>query len=264
MSSAHPFLQLDRQGHVLLVTMNRPETRNALSDDGVVEEFIACCEEVNADLSIRAVVLTGAGPAFSSGGNLKSIRDKLGAGLGEAPLSRLAYRDGIQRLPLAWCNLEVPTIAAVNGPAHGAGNDLATMCDIRIASEQAVFCETFVKLGLIAGDGGAWLLPRAVGMSNACEMAFTGEPIDAAQALAWGLVSRVVPADQLLPSALDLAQRIAANPPHALRMTKRLLLEGQHMRLAPLLEMSAGFQALAHQTAEHEAALQGFLQRRAK
>lgn len=259
-----PFLQLDRQGHVLVVTMNRPETRNALSDDGVVEEFIACCEEVNADLSIRAVVLTGAGPAFSSGGNLKSIRDKMGAGLGEAPLSRLAYRDGIQRLPLAWCNLEVPTIAAVNGPAHGAGNDLATMCDIRIASELAVFCETFVKLGLIAGDGGAWLLPRAVGMSRACEMAFTGEPIDAAQALAWGLVSRVVPAAELLPSALDLAQRIAANPPHALRMTKRLLLEGQHMRLAPLLEMSAGFQALAHQTAEHEAALQGFLQRRAR
>jgi enoyl-CoA hydratase/carnithine racemase len=261
MESPSPFLRLERLDHVLLVTMDRPQTRNALSDDGVVEEFVACCEEINADLSIRAVVLTGAGPAFSSGGNLKSIRDKLGAGLGEAPLSRLAYRNGIQRLPLAWCGLEVPTIAAVNGPAHGAGNDLATMCDIRIASPQAVFCETFVKLGLIAGDGGAWLLPRAVGMSRACEMAFTGEPIDAQQALAWGLVSRVVPADELVPAALELARRIAANPPHALRMTKRLLMEGQHTRLDTLLEMSAGFQALAHQTAEHESALRGFLQR---
>jgi enoyl-CoA hydratase/carnithine racemase len=250
------FLQFERHGPVLLVTMNRPQTRNALSDDGVVEEFIACCEEVNADLSIRAVVLTGAGPAFSSGGNLKSIRDKMGAGLGEPPLSRAAYRNGIQRLPLAWCNLEVPTIAAVNGPAYGAGNDLATMCDIRIASQAAVFSETFVKLGLIAGDGGAWLLPRAIGLSNACEMAFTGDAIDAEQALKWGLVSRVVPPADLLDSAIQLAQRIAANPPHALRMTKRLIREGQHVRLDTLLEMSAAFQALVHHTADHEAALQ--------
>lgn len=259
-----PFLNLERRGHILLVTMNRPETRNALSDDGVIEEFVACCEQVNADLSIRAVVLTGAGPAFSSGGNLKSIRNKMGAGLGEPPLSRQAYRNGIQRLPLAWCNLEVPTIAAVNGPAYGAGNDLACMCDIRLAADTAVFCETFVKLGLIAGDGGAWLLPRAVGLSNACEMAFTGEPIDAAQALAWGLVSRVVPPVELLDAAMQLAQRIAANPPHALRMTKRLIREGQHTRLDTLLEMSAGFQALAHHTADHETALAGFLQRRSK
>ncbi|RKJ99024.1 crotonase/enoyl-CoA hydratase family protein [Alicycliphilus denitrificans] len=257
-----PFLKLERDGPVLIATMNRPETRNALSDAGVVEEFVACCEQVNADLSIRVVVLTGAGPAFSSGGNLKSIRTEMGAGLGEPPLSRLAYRNGIQRLPLAWCNLEVPTIAAVNGPAYGAGNDLATMCDIRIAAESAVFCETFVKLGLIAGDGGAWLLPRAVGMSNACEMAFTGDPIDARQALAWGLVSRVVPDGELLEQSLRLAGRIAANPPHALRMTKRLMREGQHTRLDTLLEMSAGFQALAHHTAEHEQALAGFLQRR--
>lgn len=259
-----PFLTFQRHGHVLLVTMNRPTTRNALSDDGVVEAFVACCDQVNADLSVHAVVLTGAGPAFSSGGNLKTLRDKMGAGLGEPAQSRLAYRNGIQRLPLAWCNLEVPTIAAVNGPAYGAGNDLACMCDIRIASESAEFSETFVKLGLIAGDGGAWLLPRAIGMSNACEMAFTGEPINAAQALEWGLVSRVVPADALLPTALTLAQRIAANPPHALRMTKRLMREGQHTRLDTLLEMSAGFQALAHHTAEHEAALERALQGRAR
>ena len=257
------FLHQAREGAVLVATMNRPETRNALSDEGVVEEFVALCEQVNADLSIRAMVLTGAGTAFSSGGNLKTIRDNMGSGLGEPVLSRDAYRNGIQRLPLALCNLEVPTIAAVNGPAYGAGNDLATMCDIRIASERAVFAETFVKLGLIAGDGGAWLLPRAVGMSAACEMAFTGEPIDAAQALAWGLVSRVVAPDALMPAALGLAQRIAANPGHALRMTKRLIREGQHTRLDTLLEMSAGFQALAHHTAEHEALLDGFLNRRA-
>ncbi|QRF61197.1 crotonase/enoyl-CoA hydratase family protein [Variovorax paradoxus] len=253
------FLQIEREGAIAIVTMNRPQTRNALSDPDAIEALLALCEAVNRDLSVRVLVLTGAGPAFSSGGNLKTLRDSVGSGLGEPAHSRYAYRDGIQRLPLALCNLEVPTIAAVNGPAHGAGNDLACMCDIRIASRRAVFAESFVKLGLIPGDGGAWLLPRAIGMSRACEMAFTGEAIDAAQALQWGLVSEVVEPEALLPTALGLARRIAANPPHALRMTKRLLREAQQSRLDTVLEMSAGFQALAHHTAAHESALDAFV-----
>jgi enoyl-CoA hydratase/carnithine racemase len=256
------FLKIEQDGGVAVVTMNRPQTRNALSDVDAIESIVSMCEAINKDMSVRAVILTGAGTAFSSGGNLKTLRDTVGTGLGEPARSRYAYRNGIQRIPLALCNLEVPTIAAVNGPAYGAGNDLACMCDIRIASENAVFAESFVKLGLLPGDGGAWLLPRAVGMSHACEMAFTGEAIDAAQALAWGLVSRVVPAAELMPAALGLARRIASNPPHALRMTKRLLREAQHARLDTLLEMSAGFQALAHHTAEHEAALDAYLARR--
>ncbi|MDP9917414.1 enoyl-CoA hydratase/carnithine racemase [Variovorax boronicumulans] len=253
------FLKIERDGGVAVVTMNRPQTRNALSDADAIDSLTALCDTVNRDLSVRVVVLTGAGPAFSSGGNLKTLRDTIGSGLGEAVHSRYAYRDGIQRLPLALCNLEVPTIAAVNGAAYGAGNDLACMCDIRIASRSAVFAESFVKLGLIPGDGGAWLLPRAVGMSRACEMAFTGDPIDAAQALQWGLVSDVVESDALMPTALRLAQRIASNPSHALRMTKRLMREAQHARLDTVLEMSAGFQALAHHTAAHESALDAFL-----
>jgi 2-(1,2-epoxy-1,2-dihydrophenyl)acetyl-CoA isomerase len=256
------FLKLERQGAVLIATLNRPQTRNALSDKDAIDALVGMCESVNKDLSVRAVILTGAGSAFCSGGNLKTIRDEMGSGLGEPPYTRYAYRDGIQRVPLALCNLEVPTIAAVNGPAIGAGNDLACMCDIRIASDTAIFAESFVKLGLLPGDGGAWLLPRTVGMSRACEMAFTGDAIDAAQALAWGLVSRVVPQEDLMTAALALAQRIAKNPPHALRMTKRLLREGQQVRLDTLLEMSAGFQALAHHTAEHEAALNAFLTRK--
>lgn len=104
----------------------------------------------------------------------------------------------------------MPTIAAVNGPAIGAGCDLALICDIRLAATNAVFAESFVKVGIIPGDGGAWLLPRAVGLSRACEMAFTGEPVDAQQALAWGLVSQLVEPEQLLDAALDLARRIAA------------------------------------------------------
>ena len=256
-----PFLDIERDGAVVTLVMNRPATRNALSDPDAVDALVQACAWINADLSVRAVILTGAGEVFSSGGNLKTLRDQMGAGLGDPPHSRHAYRNGIQRVPLALYELEVPTIAAVNGPAHGAGNDLACMCDIRIASERAAFAESFVRLGLTAGDGGAWLLPRIVGMSRACELAFTGKTIDASTALAYGLVSEVVSPQALLPAAHDMARQIAQHSGHAMRLTKRLLREGQHTRLDTLLELSAAYQALAHHTDEHETALEAALAR---
>jgi enoyl-CoA hydratase/carnithine racemase len=158
--------------------------------------------------------------------------------------------------------LDIPVIAAVNGPAIGAGFDLACMCDIRLAGEKALFAESFVKVGIVPGDGGAWLLPRVIGMQRASLMSFTGDTIDAAKALEWGLVLEVVPTEKLLPHAQALAQRIAANPSHALRLTKRLLREGQHMRLDSLLEMSAAYQALAHHTDDHLEAVNAFLDKR--
>ncbi len=258
------FLEQAREGHVAVLTMNRPETHNAVSDPDAIEELVAACARINADREVRAVVLTGTGNAFSSGGNVKKLRDQVGSGLGLPALSRYAYRDGIQQLPLTLYNLEVPLIAAVNGHAIGAGNDLACMCDVRIASSSAKFACSFIKLGLIPGDGGAWLLPRIVGESRAAELAFTGRGIDAAQALQYGLVSQVVEPDQLLPTALALAQEIAAHPGHALRMTKRLLREAEHTRLDTLLEMSAALQALAHHTPEHEERLAAFAAGRAK
>src|SRR5690606_30901041 len=151
---------------------------------------------------------------------------------------RNKYRDGIQRIPMALYNIETPVVAAINGPAVGAGLDIACMCDVRIASEKALFAESFVKLGLVPGDGGAWLLPRVVGISKATEMALTGDMINAAEGLACGLVSKVVAPDQLMDEARAVAGRIAANPSHALRMTKRLLRESLHVRLETLLEMS--------------------------
>jgi enoyl-CoA hydratase/carnithine racemase len=262
--SAAPFLEQTRHGNVLVLTMNRPDTRNAVSDPDAIEALLAACAEINADHEVHAVVLTGTGKAFSSGGNVKTLRNQLGSGLGVPALSRHAYRDGIQRLPLALYNLEVPVIAAVNGHAIGAGNDLACMCDVRIASTDAKFACSFIKLGLIPGDGGAWLLPRIVGRSVAAELAFTGRAIDAVQALNYGLVSQVVAPEQLLPTALALAQEIAGHPGHALRMTKRLLREGEHTRLDTLLEMSAALQALAHHTPEHEERLAAFASGRAK
>jgi len=207
------------------------------------------------------VIVTGSGKAFSAGGDVKDMKKYEDDTL--RPVSiRTEYQQGIQRLTLAMYNLEVPMIAAVNGYAIGAGCDLTCMCDIRIAGESAKFAESFIKVGLIPGDGGAWLLPRVVGMSKAAEMAFTGEMLDANAALACGLVSRVVPDDQLLAEAGVLAAKIAANPGPTLRMTKRLLREGQVTRLSSLLELSASYQALAHKTAEHAEAVNAFMEKR--
>jgi enoyl-CoA hydratase/carnithine racemase len=175
---------------------------------------------------------------------------------------RESYRQGIQRIPLALYNLEVPTIAAVNGAAIGAGCDLACMCDIRIASDKATFAESFVKVGIIPGDGGAWFLPRAVGMSKAAEMSFTGDAIDAKEALRIGLISQLTTADALLKTANTLANRITSNPSLVLRMTKRLLREGQKQSLESLLELSAGLQSIAHKTDDHREAVHAFLEKR--
>ena len=254
------FLLYEKDGAIVTLTMNRPEERNPLT--GHFDEFVNACTRINADQLVRCVILTGAGPAFCAGGNVKDMRDKKGIASGSSREIMDGYRNGIQRIPLAFYNLEVPSIAAVNGAAIGAGNDLACMCDIRIASDTALFAESFVKLGIIPGDGGAWLLPRVVGMSKAAEMTYTGDRIDAKEALACGLVSRVVPAADLMKEARALAGRIAANPGVTLRMSKRLLREGQHTRLDSLLEMSAALQAIAHFTPEHDAAVQAFFEGR--
>jgi len=253
------FLRYEQDGAVVTLTMNRPEERNALSGGDQHDAFVAACARIAADKSVGAVILTGAGPAFSSGGNVKAMRDRTGLSGGTPAEIRDNYRNTIHKIPLSLWNLDVPTIAAVNGPAIGAGNDLACMCDIRIASENAVFAESFVKLGIIPGDGGAWLLPRVVGLSKAAEMSFTGDPVKAAEALACGLVSQVVPAGELMNAARALAARIVVNPIPALRLAKRLLREGMHTRLDTLLELSGAFQALAHHTPEHGAAIDAFV-----
>ena len=199
-----------------------------------------------------AVILTGAGKIFSAGGNVKDMADREGMFGLDALDQRRAYIDGIQRIPRALARFEVPLIAAVNGPAIGAGCDLVMMCDIRIASERASFAESFVQVGLIPGDGGTWFLPRAIGQERAAEMTFTGDRIDAATALAWGMVSRVVPHDELLSQAHALAERITKNPAHVLRMAKRLLQESRTGSLESTLGMAAAMQPLAHHDDEHE------------
>jgi 2-(1,2-epoxy-1,2-dihydrophenyl)acetyl-CoA isomerase len=255
-------LRLERDGHVLIATLDDPSTRNALYGNDLFSDFEALVTSANADLSVRAVILTGAGSAFSSGGNIREMHDKTGMFGGAPHEIAQNYKDGIQRIPRAFMAMDVPLIAAVNGPAIGAGCDLACMCDVRIASTRATFAESFVRVGIVAGDGGSWLLPRLIGYARAAEMAFTGEAIDAKQGFSIGLVSKVVPHEKLMESALDLAGRIAANPPHVLRWSKRLLRESQHERLDTILDMAASYQALAHQTSDHAEAVAALLEKR--
>lgn len=257
-----PFLKIERHGAIIVASLNRPEQRNAISEPEHSEEIRDFCGSVTRDPSVRAIVLTGEGKAFCAGGNVKHMRDKEGMFAGSPFEIRNSYRTGIQLIPAALYELEVPVVAAINGHSIGAGLDLACMCDIRIASDNALFAESFVKLGIVPGDGGAWLLPKVVGMARASQMTLTGEMLDAAKALEFGLISEVTAPDALMDRAMEIARSIAANPGHATRMAKRLLREGQDMKLAPLLEMSAAYQALAHHTHDHHEAIAAFLEKR--
>ncbi len=255
-------IRFERKDGIALLTLNRPDTRNAISTPEIIAEIETACTMVNADMNTKVLIVTGVDPAFSSGGNIKDMLEKKGMFGGSPAQIMENYRKNIQRIPLAIHGVEVPTIAAVNGPAIGAGCDLALMCDIRIASEKARMGETFLNIGIIPGDGGAWFLPRAVGMAKACELTFTGDIIDARAAEKAGMVSYVVPHEALLENTMALAQKISQKSSQALRMAKRLLYSGQHTSLAQHLDQSAAFQALCHTTAEHQDALDAMINKK--
>ena len=252
----------EKRGHIAILTLNRPDAMNALGAPGDGDQVAAACAAINADRDIRCVVLTGAGRAFSAGGDVKAMKAREGAFAGNGVELRDGYRNNIHRVVRSIYGLEVPSIAAVNGPAIGLGCDVACMTDIRIAAEGARFGVTFLKLGLIPGDGGAWLLPRTIGMSRASELLFTGDVVDAATAEKWGLVSKVVPAETLMDEAIALAERIAQQPPHALRLAKSLLKHGQTTSYDTLMEMSAAAQAISHLTDDHMEGVEALLEKR--
>lgn len=255
-------LLVEKNGPVVTLTINRPESRNPLGEEGDGDLFAEACSRINADREVRCAILTGAGSAFSAGGNVKAMRDRSGSFAGAGVHIRERYRNGIHRIVRSVWGLEVPLIAAVNGPAIGLGNDVACLADMRIAGDNAIFGATFLKIGLVPGDGGSWILPRTIGHARAAELFFTGDTIDAQTALSWGLVSRVVPAATLMDEARTLAAKIARQPPDALRMTKRMMREGQNVSLDIIMEMSAAYQALAHLTEDHKEAVEAFFDKR--
>jgi len=257
------FVQYAAADRIVTLTLNRPDSRNAIGAQQDCQDVIDAVRRAEDDPGVSCIVLTGAGASFCAGGNLKGMQARSGIGrLGSPESTRANYRRGVQRMIRALWDCEVPMVAAVNGHAIGLGLDVACVCDVRLAADTAKFASSFIKIGIVPGDGGAWILARAIGLARASEMILTGDTIDARTAESFGLVSRVVPGDQLLNEAHSVARRIVTNPAKALRLAKRLLREGQQQRLSDVLELSAAFQALAHETKDHEEAVAAFLEKR--
>ena len=246
---------------VATLTFGRHDVRNALTSTAIVDDIVATAAYVNANSGISALIITADGSAFSSGGNIKDMAERAGDFAGAGSELENAYRTGIQRMPKAMQSIEVPTIAAINGAAIGAGFDLCNMCDIRIASTTAKFGETFVNLGIIPGDGGAWFLQRLIGYQKAAELTFSGRIIDAGEAMQLGLLLKVVDEDRLLEEATQLGEQMASQPPQALRRSKRLMQMAQRMELDDYLDVCAAYQSLSHQNEEHVEALEKMLKK---
>ena len=251
----------EQDDRIVKITLNRPDTRNALSGD-IIEGLVEYIQKADKDKNVGCVILTGAGKSFSSGGNLQEIKDMTTKDqMTQAQLEDW-YRFGIQKIPLTMNSIDVPVVAAVNGHAIGAGNDLCTMCDIRIAGEDAKFSESFLRIGIIPGDGGSWFLPKIIGLARANEMILTCDVLDANKALDWGLVSKVVPNENLIVEAQQLAKKIASQPPEASRRAKRLLRMSQNVPLQDALEMAASQQSMLQQLDDHREAIEALLEKR--
>tara|TARA_R110001592_G_scaffold363371_1_gene685489 strand:+ start:98518 stop:99309 length:792 start_codon:yes stop_codon:yes gene_type:complete len=244
---------------VATLSFNRDDVRNALTSTALIEDLLSVNRWINEDQDVATLIITGKGKAFSSGGNVKDMHDRVGLFSGTPIEIQDKYRRGIQKIALSMYKLEVPVIAAVNGAAIGAGLDLACMCDIRLGSEYANVGETFVNLGIIPGDGGAWFLPRVIGMQRAAEMAFSGRIVGPEEARSIGLFLEVTTAENLLPRAREMAAGFASKPREALRITKRLLQAGQRLPLPDFLDYCAAQQSLCHTSDQHHQAIDNFL-----
>lgn len=251
-------LLFDVHAHIATITLNRPEKRNAFTT-AMLHSWAAALQESQARDDVRAIVLTGAGTAFCSGGDIGNMRDR---GEDTALQRKNSLSDRVHRIPMTMMAIDKPVLVAVNGVATGAGMDMALMGDIRIAGSSARFAETYVKVGIVPGDGGAWFLPRLVGMSRALELLWTGRFVDAAEAARLGLVSEVVADEVLMDHTLALAQRIAAGPPVAIRMIKRAARQAQAIDLATHLDQISSHMAVVYATEDHKEAVAAFLEKR--
>lgn len=253
----HLLFTVDADG-IATLTLNRPDKYNAFTKD-MIGQWVAHLERFETDDAMRVLVLTGAGKAFCAGGDIGAQKER-------------AKNDAVERKHFLWRHvhkiallmerIDKPTICALNGTARGAGLDMALMCDLRIMSDTATLAESYINVGLIAGDGGTYYLPRLVGMPRALELFWTGRPVDAAEAERIGIVNRAVPADQLMSVTYDLARAIARQPFEAVRAYKRAAVQGMGMTLASHLDMVSSHTSILRDTPEHRAKVEAFLQRK--
>jgi 2-(1,2-epoxy-1,2-dihydrophenyl)acetyl-CoA isomerase len=225
--------------HVAILTLNKPDKLNAF-DRELVDEWAAALLELGANRDVHVIVVTGAGKAFCAGGDLATLGEEVG------PIGRKEFlRDHVHRVQRALRDVPQPTIAMINGAAIGAGFDMALLCDLRIASDEAKIGEAYINLALVPGDGGAWLLPRLVGPSRALELLWTGKILDGRQAAEWGLVNQSVPRDELSATTYALADKLAAGPQLAQRLIKRAVYTGELMPRDVHYDMVSSYMALA-------------------
>jgi 2-(1,2-epoxy-1,2-dihydrophenyl)acetyl-CoA isomerase len=248
-----PEIETTRDGTVLTVALNRPDKLNAF-DAAMHKAFAGALKEA-ADPDVRAVVLTGSGRGFCVGQDLAELRE------GERDVAAL-LRERWNRHVLGLRSLEKPVLAAVNGAAAGAGLSLACACDLRIAADSAAFVPAFVNVGLVPDTGGSWLVPRLLGYARAFEWMCSGRKIGADEALAWGLVSEVVPTDDVLSRTLERAGELAALPTRAIAMSKRLFERAGSSRLEDHLELEAQLQLAATRTEDFAEGVAAFLEKR--
>ncbi len=248
------YIDLKKDGGVALLTVNRPEALNAMNA-AMLHELCEAVEQVEGDDEVRVLVITGAGKAFIAGADIGHMS-------GLSPQQAKEWSEFGQSTVGKFENMKKPVIAAVNGYALGGGTELAMACDIRVASERAVFGQPEVKLGMIAGFGGTQRLPRLVGPGRAKEMLFTGDHYDAEAACKMGLVNKVVPADELLDYCLDMAKRIASRGPQAVRLSKEAVNHGQEMDLEKALHLESDLYGLVFSNDEPREGCNAFLEKR--
>lgn len=245
---------VESAGGVTTITLNRPDVLNAVNDQ-MAAELLDALRQAAREAGVRCVVITGAGRGFCSG---QDLRDRAGGPTSYREHLRATFNPVI----LALRTMEKPVLAAVNGVAAGAGCSLALAADLRIASDRASFVEIFSRVGLVPDSGSTWFLPWLVGVGKALELAYTAEPVDAAEALRLGLINRVVPHEELMPKTMELAMRLAAGPTRAYGLTKRAIAYAQGASLAQALEYEAYLQEIAGRTADHREGVAAFMEKR--
>lgn len=256
-----PMLKLEKKDHILWISLNNPSTSNSITYE-LISSLVASLRKAEADPGVRVVVLTGEGKNFCSGGDLKNMQNKSEMFSGEANELRQRYEQGIQQISIAMESCSKPIIAAVNGAAAGAGCDLACMCDIRVGTESTKFYESFVKVGLVPGDGGSFFLQRIVGFAKAMELTLTGREVTAQEALTMGLLNKVVKDVDLKSEAAAMALQIASLPPVAVQMSKKSVKISYQHDLNVTLELMAAYQGISQRTQDHFEALAALSEKR--
>lgn len=251
---------LKKEGHIATITMNRPEMMNALNTQ-MLQEMVAAIDEIACNDDVRVVVLTGAGRIFCSGADISE--GGKASGLSGTPVEmHHNLRNSYQKVALRLQRLDKPTIAMVNGAAVGAGCDFAFACDMRVGSEKARFRNGFVRVGLIPGGGGTWLYTRLMGLGRGLEFLFTGDFLEAEEAEHIGVLNKIVPADDLERETMELAHKIANNPPLAVQMSKMMAYKALDSDLEAALEQAAACQALALSSEDHREGVNAFIEKR--